>query len=116
MKELLRKISNWYFSRKALPYWCILVMDCMAVYVSGLFVYYLQHGGLELAQYFWQVTFGLGLFKCVINSNRIDWIRLLSKPVHGLCHTVEEESLRFLLVTMTMGRGHQFLSLGHGES
>ena len=39
MKELLRKISNWYFSRKALPYWCILVMDCMAVYVSGLFVY-----------------------------------------------------------------------------
>ena len=32
MKELLRKISNWYFSRKALPYWCILVMDCMAVY------------------------------------------------------------------------------------
>ena len=64
MKELLRKISNWYFSRKALPYWCILVMDCMAVYVSGLFVYYLQHGGLELAQYFWQVTFGLGF--CLI--------------------------------------------------
>lgn len=64
VKELLRKISNWYFSRKALPYWCILVMDCMAVYVSGLFVYYLQHGGLELAQYFWQVTFGLGL--CLI--------------------------------------------------
>ena len=64
MKELLRKISNWYFSRKALPYWCILVTDCMAVYVSGLFVYYLQHGGLELAQYFWQVTFGLGL--CLI--------------------------------------------------
>ena len=64
MKELLRKISNWNFSRKALPYWCILVMDCMAVYVSGLFVYYLQHGGLELAQYFWQVTFGLGL--CLI--------------------------------------------------
>ena len=64
MKELLRKISNWYFSRNALPYWCILVMDCMAVYVSGLFVYYLQHGGLELAQYFWQVTFGLGL--CLI--------------------------------------------------
>lgn len=64
MKELLRKISNWYFSRKALPYWCILVMDCMAVYVSGFFVYYLQHGGLELAQYFWQVTLGLGL--CLI--------------------------------------------------
>lgn len=64
MTELLRKISNWYFSRKVLPYWCILVMDCAAVYVSGLFVYYLQHGGMELAQHFWQVILGLGV--CLI--------------------------------------------------
>ena len=59
MTQLLRKISNWYFLHKALPYWCILAMDCMTVYVSGLFVYYFQHGGLELAQRFWQVTLGL---------------------------------------------------------
>lgn len=39
-------------------------MDCMAVYVSGLFVYYLQHGGLDLAQQFWQVT--LGLCVCLV--------------------------------------------------
>lgn len=55
----LRKLCNWYFSRKALPYWGILVMDCTIVFLSGLFVYYLQHGGLALAQHFWQVTFGL---------------------------------------------------------
>lgn len=60
----LKKLSDWYFSRKVLSYWCILVMDCAAVYVSGLFVYYLQHGGVELAQHFWQVTFGLGV--CLI--------------------------------------------------
>lgn len=60
MTQLLRKISNWYFSRKALPYWCILAMDCLAVYISGLFVYYFQHGGMELALHFWQVSFGLG--------------------------------------------------------
>ena len=30
--KLLRKISNWYFSRGALPYWCILSIDCIAVY------------------------------------------------------------------------------------
>lgn len=36
----------------------------MAVYVSGLFVYYLQHGGLDLAQQFWQVT--LGLCVCLV--------------------------------------------------
>lgn len=56
---LIKRLSNWYFSRKALPYWCILAMDCAAVYISGLFVFYVQHGGLSLAQHFWQVTFGL---------------------------------------------------------
>lgn len=64
MTQLLRKISNWYFSRKALPYWCILAMDCLAVYISGLFVYYFQHGGMELALHFWQVSLGLCL--CLI--------------------------------------------------
>lgn len=55
----LRKLCNWYFSRKALPYWGILAMDCTIVFLSGLFVYYLQHGGLAFALHIWQVTFGL---------------------------------------------------------
>lgn len=53
------KLCNWYFSKKALPYWCILLIDCAAVYLSGLIVFYIQHGGLVLAQRFWQLTFGL---------------------------------------------------------
>lgn len=57
----LRKLCNWYFSRKALPYWCILAMDCIIVFLSGLLIYYLQHGGLGLAQHFWQVTVGLAI-------------------------------------------------------
>ena len=60
----LRKLCNWYFSRKALPYWCILVMDCAIVFLSGLFVYYLQHGGMNLAQNFRQVA--LGLSACLV--------------------------------------------------
>lgn len=64
MTQLLRKISNWYFSRKALPYWCILAMDCLTVYISGLFVCYFQFGGMELALHFWQVSLGLCL--CLI--------------------------------------------------
>ena len=59
--NIIRKLCNWYFSRKALPYWCILAMDCIIVFVSGLLVYYLQHGGLELAQHFWQVALGLAV-------------------------------------------------------
>lgn len=60
----LEKTINWFFSLGILPYWGILAMDCMAVYVSGLFVYYLQFGGLNLAQHFWQVS--LGLCVCLV--------------------------------------------------
>lgn len=53
------KLCNWYFSNKALPYWCILLIDCTSVYLSGLIVFYIQHGGLTLAQHFWPLTLGL---------------------------------------------------------
>ena len=57
----IRKFCNWYFSRGTLPYWCILAMDCAAVFLSGLTIYYLKYGGLSLAQHFWQLTLGLGI-------------------------------------------------------
>lgn len=53
------KFCNWYFSKKALPYWCILLIDCASVYLSGLIVFYIQYGGLTLAQHFWPLTLGL---------------------------------------------------------
>ena len=53
------KLCNWYFSKKALPYWCILLIDCASVYLSGLIVFYIQHGGLTLAQRYWPLTLGL---------------------------------------------------------
>lgn len=59
--NIIRKLCNWYFSRKALPYWCILAMDCIIVFISGLMVYYLQHGGLGLVQHCWQVALGLAV-------------------------------------------------------
>lgn len=57
----IRKFCNWYFSRGTLPYWCILALDCAAVFLSGLAIYYLKYGGLSLAQHFWQLTLGLGI-------------------------------------------------------
>ena len=59
--NIIRKLCNWYFSSKSLPYWCILSMDCIIVFISGLMVYYLQHGGLGLVQHFWQVALGLAV-------------------------------------------------------
>lgn len=57
----INKLCNWYFSRGTLPYWCILVMDCAAVFFSGLAIYYLKYGGFSLAQHFWHLSLGLGI-------------------------------------------------------
>lgn len=54
--NLIQKISNWYFTKKALPYWCILTFDCVLVMFSGYVGYYLKLGGDGFAQYFWQMT------------------------------------------------------------
>ena len=57
--NILQKISDWYFTQRALPYWCILVIDCIAVMFSGYFGYYMDLGGDRFAGSFWQITWGL---------------------------------------------------------
>ena len=34
--DIAEKFSRWYFSRKALPYWCVLLCDCAIVFFSIL--------------------------------------------------------------------------------
>jgi FlaA1/EpsC-like NDP-sugar epimerase len=36
-----KKIINWYFSKKALPYWCILILDLFVMLLAGLFTYFI---------------------------------------------------------------------------
>ena len=40
MRELFNKLLNWYFTKNALPYWAVLLLDCMICYLSGLFVFW----------------------------------------------------------------------------
>ena len=56
---ILQRISNWYFTKKALPYFCILLIDCAIVAFSGYVGYYIDKGGDIFADSFWQITFGL---------------------------------------------------------
>ena len=42
--NILYKVSNWYFTKSALPYWCILAIDYLTVFLSTVFVYTLFHG------------------------------------------------------------------------
>ena len=51
--NFLQKITNWYFSKKALPYWCVLVLDCLIVLFSGLVCRYIEIGGYALSNEFY---------------------------------------------------------------
>jgi len=56
---ILQRISNWYFTKKALPHLCILLIDCTIVAFSGYVGYYIDKGGDIFVDSFWQITFGL---------------------------------------------------------
>ena len=53
--KILSRIVNWYFSRNALPYWCILLIDYTIIIFSGLIAYYFLRGGDAVAHNFWNV-------------------------------------------------------------
>ena len=41
MKKAVNKILHWYFSRNALPYWCVLLLDMLTMLVAGIFTYWI---------------------------------------------------------------------------
>ena len=67
--NLFRKVVDWYFSNKALPYWCILLLDCVIVAFSTYVGHYIELGGDIFAGHFWSITRGilLGLVLFVIS-------------------------------------------------
>ena len=38
--DIFWRLSNWYFSKKVLPYWAILLVDAAIVFLSCLFIYW----------------------------------------------------------------------------
>ena len=44
--NLFSRLSTWYFSKKSLPYWGIILLDCCLILFSGLLVYTLNNGVL----------------------------------------------------------------------
>ena len=55
----LSSLTNWYFSKKALPYWGLLFLDCLIVLFSGYVVYFLHLGGLSFLEDLWPMTYRL---------------------------------------------------------
>lgn len=55
----LRKVFDWYFSRGAMPYWSVLLVDYLILYVSGIVVYALKYGALHTLTIFYPLSITL---------------------------------------------------------
>lgn len=64
MKEIINKFISQYFSAKTLPYWVILLIDCMIVVLTGVITRYFEVGGSTFVNTFW--PFIAGLMACVM--------------------------------------------------
>ena len=67
-EKIIRQASNWYFSRKVLPYWAILLADTAIVFVSAIFTYWIANKS--------QVTYEhhVAVFTTALLYSLISWI------------------------------------------
>ncbi len=52
----LHRLFNWYFSKKALPYWCVIIFDSIVLFVSGFVAYWLFYRGAMMQQHSYQIA------------------------------------------------------------
>jgi len=55
MNNRIKNLASWYFSKAAMPYWVVLLFDCIVIIVSNLMVYTLNHGGFATSLAFRQL-------------------------------------------------------------
>lgn len=60
--KALSRISNWYFSRSAMPFWLIFIIDCAVVFLSALMVHALNNGTLYTLEHFGEVCGTIGIY------------------------------------------------------
>ncbi len=59
MHKLFYRLTSWYFSKGALPYWIILLIDCVIVAVAGYAAFYTESKLDEFITLLWPQTKGI---------------------------------------------------------
>ena len=60
--KFFNRLSNWYFSKKSLPYWCIFWIDCAVTFVSYLFIYQQINSGAKALGILGQLSMLFAIF------------------------------------------------------
>lgn len=92
-------LATWYFSKNAMPYWSVLLVDCICVIVATFLAFKINHGGEDFISYFYPLFgFSFIIIACFIVGFRTfhtysgviryssfsDLIRILLAVVVGL--------------------------------
>lgn len=51
------KILDWVFSKKSLPYWCLILVDCISILLSCLFTYWVFNRTLDIFEHRFAVLY-----------------------------------------------------------
>ena len=113
MKNPFDKILNWYFTKNSLPYWSILLIDCLIIVCSGMITYVAFHDAQTLYENFFKVI------------NTLNCFVLLSIPGFRIFHTysgfmryssfVDLLKLSYaILVSLALALGAYFLAKWQG--
>lgn len=60
--KLFGKLINWYFKKNSLPYWCVIILDCLIVYGSAFVVYWTLHSGSQTQLHFYSISYVMLLY------------------------------------------------------
>lgn len=60
--KFFNRLSNWYFSKKSLPYWCIFWIDSAVIFVSYLFIYQQINSGAKALSILGQLSMLFAIF------------------------------------------------------
>lgn len=60
--KFFNRLSNWFFSRKSLPYWCIFWIDCAVIFISYLFIYQQINSGAKALGILGQLSMLFAIF------------------------------------------------------
>lgn len=113
---IIKDLVDWYFSKKALPYWCILLLDSFLALVAGYIGLFLtRHDAFYNSDLFWANTWGLLInvlifaisFKLFHTYHGIvrystfhDLVNITSATLFGsVCGYALSKALRYLGVT-----------------
>lgn len=63
----IEKLANWYFTRQSLPYWCIMCLDNLLVFLCYIFVFQQFHSGTATLLVLWELCLTCACYTLLYN-------------------------------------------------